>query len=424
MNSKLANQLYGNLDKLINSGAFVGKSIILFGANKPSELTTSYLNSRQFRVDAIIDNDPEKHNKTLNGVLICKPAEILKNNHKDLILLIASTYYRQMRNSIAKYDLTKTEIIETLYFHEYSLEPKIFQKNADIAIDGWFVYDRIKKTYGDNAFIVLNPCPSLGDTYMLFSYLDEYIVRNGIDNYVVVVSGGGALKIAEMFNAANCLKISQDDNDALLALYTLMDLPDVIVAAYNFPYTRLTAANHGLELLNWGELIRETVLRLEPDTIKVLPNKPSQMKDIAFFENNKLEKGKTVLLAPTAVHALNLPDAFWSALVTELNHAGYTVRLNLAADEAVTIEGAEPIFVPLEDIIPFIEIAGVFIALRNGLCDVLSEAEAKKIAIYPDKDYFNFFGMKKIGLTESFNEVVYENNNQTIQHIMEYIKNQ
>ena len=34
-----------------------------------------------------------------------------------------------------------------------------------------------------------------------------------------------------------------------------------------------------------------------------------------------------------------------------------------------------------------VERAGIFIGIRSGLCDILREAKAKKIALYPDYNY-------------------------------------
>ena len=422
MNRKIVNKLYSNLDSLIINSGLTDKFIILFGANEPAEITISFLKSRNIQVNAIIDNDPFRQNKTLCGVQIYKPDDLLRDSNDNMIILIASMYYPQMRSSIAKYNLAETQIVETLYFHEYSLKPEIFQKNADIVIDGLNVYDRIKKTYGHDVYIILVPCPSLGDTYFTLSYIDEYLKRYGLRDYLIVVSGGGAAKVAEIFSVSNCINISQDDNDALLALYTFMGLPDVMVVSHNFPYSRLVASSIGLELLNWGEMIREVILGLDANAAKRIPDKPALMKDKIYFENNGLKTGKTALLAPIAMHAQSLPDTFWSILIKKLNDVGYVVRLNVAENESVNLEGAEPLFVPLDAAIPFIEAAGVFIALRNGLCDVLCEASAKKIVIYPDEDYFNFFGIKNIGLSDSFTEIVYENDNKTIEHIMEHLE--
>lgn len=34
-----------------------------------------------------------------------------------------------------------------------------------------------------------------------------------------------------------------------------------------------------------------------------------------------------------------------------------------------------------------VEMAGIFIGIRSGMCDILREARAKKIALYPDYNY-------------------------------------
>ena len=422
MNKKYINQLYKNLDDLINNGRLDDKFIILFGANKPAEITVSYLENKNIKVDAIIDNSSKKQGKTLRNVMVYAPDDLLNNIEKDFIILIASLYYKQMRSSIAKHNIDDSKITETLYFAEFSTEQSYFDKNVGVALNGWNVYEKIKQTYGADCFIILIPCPSLGDAYFILSYIDEYIKQNNLRNYVVVMSGGGSVKIAEMFNAPNCAGVAQDENDALLAFYTLMDLPDMLVVSHNFPHTRLSSGNLGDEMLNWGEMIRNVIMGFKNEIPKKELVKSPDMSDKNFFEKNNLIKGKTALIAPAAIHALSLPDSFWSDLTAALIKKGYTVRANVSKDESINITGANPIFIPLDEIIPFVETAGLFISLRNGLCDVLAEAKATKIAIYPDEDYYDFFSIEKIGLTDSFTEVIYDEEKNVLEQIMVRLK--
>ena len=430
MNKKMFSRLYGNLDRLVNDGSLAGKFIILFGANKPAEITISFLHNRNIKVDAIIDNSSGKQNKTLKGVMVYAPDDLLKESamgtmgetKAPIIILIASLYYKQMRSSIAKYNIDDSQIIETLYFAEYSVDPAIFRKNADAAMNGWSVYSGIKSAYGNDCFIILIPCPSLGDAYFILSYMGEYIRQTGLKNYVIAMSGAGSARVAEMFEAQNCINITQDENDALLAFYTLMDLTDVKVVSHNYPYTRLPADSLGLKMLNWGEMIKEVILGLGP-AVRTQIYENANRKPAFPADKYKIKSGKTVLLAPAAVHAISLPDSFWDALAEALGNEGYTVRVNVAADESINIKGAESLFIPLEDIIPFVETAGIFISLRNGLCDILSEATATKIALYPNEDYFDFFGIEKIGLTDSFTEILYDNDRETIARVMEQLRN-
>lgn len=49
--------------------------------------------------------------------------------------------------------------------------------------------------------------------------------------------------------------------------------------------------------------------------------------------------------------------------------------------------GTESISPSLLELRSVVERAGTFIGIRNGLCDVIREAKAKKIALYPDYNY-------------------------------------
>lgn len=416
-------QLFANLDKLVEGGAFDNKLIILFGANKTSDLTCSYLRSKNIKVSAIIDNYPEKRVKTLGGVNIYSPCSLFADFNEDkgrVVILIASVFYKEMKRSVYKYGFDDSNFIQTLYFAEYSTAPEAFQRGAASVIDGFEVYSRIKNEYGGDVFIIFNPCPSIGDAVFILSYIDEYIKQNGIKKNIYVLTGGASEKVAKIFGRLNYVNITPREAVSLTALYAFMGMEDVNVLSFTVPYTRVFRKFHNKGLLNWGDIIRGITMRLDAGAEKTSVPRPFVNIE-GFCAENKIVKGKTAILATMAVQAESLPDAFWQLLVNRLNEKGYSVRINVAEGESVNIEGAEPLFVPLEYIVSTVEHAGVFIGLRSGLCDLVGSADCKKFAVYPDKNFHDFFGFLNIGLFDGSDrniEIMYEGADKTVGLIM------
>ena len=65
---------------------------------------------------------------------------------------------------------------------------------------------------------------------------------------------------------------------------------------------------------------------------------------------------------------------------------GYKWYTNVVGDEKPLI-GTESISPSLLELRSVVERAGTFVGIRSGLCDVIREAKAKKIALYPDYNY-------------------------------------
>lgn len=131
--------LYTNLDKLIETGCFENKKIVLFGLNTSSYVTKKYLESKGYTIYAYVDNNDKKvleSNEMLVDVLprhipitayneLCKimvkayaPAELLSQYMEDVVILIASKYYPSMCQQLEQMGYVENiHIFKTLDFY-------------------------------------------------------------------------------------------------------------------------------------------------------------------------------------------------------------------------------------------------------------------------------------------------------------------
>ena len=104
-----------------------------------------------------------------------------------------------------------------------------------------------------------------------------------------------------------------------------------------------------------------------------------------------LNPERTILIAPHGnainMHAMSnftLRD-FWHNLVVRLQNEGFTPVINLShANEQHYLTHAEQIYLPLRNMVDFVNNIGFFIGVRSGLCDLLiSSDNPKKYCVSP-----------------------------------------
>ena len=115
------------------------------------------------------------------------------------------------------------------------------------------------------------------------------------------------------------------------------------------------------------------------------PAKPNANKHI-YNDIATIPKGKAVVFSPYAKSVTAIDPKVWDDAVAYYSGAGYKCYTNVIGDEK-PLEGTEVISSSLLEIRSVVERAGTFIGIRSGLCDILREANAKKIALYPDYNY-------------------------------------
>lgn len=404
---KQIEELYSNLNQLIESKVLDSKRIIAFGTNKPTEKTVLYLKAKGYHVVGIIDNDRSKHGKKMLGIDVFSPDLLKKKYGDNVAVLIASQYFESMSLQLKSYGYKEgTEIFQTIKYTNYDISKDDFdQKIADLK-RGASIYQRIVDKYGEDCSIIICPYKGLGDVYFICSYLEAYLQNNLIKKYVLTVIGGSCKRIARMFEIENIEVLPTDESDCLIDFYRILDRKDnnMKVLSHNYLHTDILKNFEFNNRLSWGILLKQCVMNLNVSTPRKEPRRSNGFNKIQKLINEKgLEQGKTVILSPYANTIVRLDDGLWEELADYYTAKGYVVCTNSIGKEEPPISGTVGIEFDLEDAVEVVEYAGTFIGLRSGLCDVISSAKAEKHIIYPTKESL-FFNISDMGIGDNVHE--------------------
>ncbi len=134
-----------------------------------------------------------------------------------------------------------------------------------------------------------------------------------------------------------------------------------------------------------------------------------------LLTENGLIPGKTVLLAPYAGKGemCGIPMEFYAELARQLKEKGYTVCTNsVDPQREPPTPGTQPLRIPYRLMRPFCQLAGYFLGLRSGLCDIISQAQCRKVILYAPNmrtdgicSFKEFFSLTNMGLCEDAVEV-------------------
>lgn len=94
--TKALDELYHNLDKMIEANLFEEKYVVMFGCNKIAGMIIYYLQQKNIKVDSIIDNNKNNCGQIFMDVLVSAPQEVLGTFRKDVLVLIASGFQAEM----------------------------------------------------------------------------------------------------------------------------------------------------------------------------------------------------------------------------------------------------------------------------------------------------------------------------------------
>lgn len=123
-----------------------------------------------------------------------------------------------------------------------------------------------------------------------------------------------------------------------------------------------------------------------------------------------MEKNNSVILAPYANSVDLLDFEFWENLSIRLLDKGYKVFTNVSKDSEKAILGTDPIMFHIEIAQLILKEAGYFVGLRSGFCDVVCNAECKKIILYPNTvfdigDVYDTSSFEKMGIGKNMYEI-------------------
>jgi hypothetical protein len=229
--------------------------------------------------------------------------------------------------------------------------------------------------------IVICPYNALGDVYQALSFLPAYISKHGIKDYVILVVGNTCKQVAELFEVKNLIVLDRVTMDELVQAILFIREKNCIIAHHDRPYTSDIIRYLNRSCLSFIDFYKCGIYGLAMDVNPTLPTGNKEYIDVG-----QIEIGKTVILSPYAKSMVQLPDKYWEALVAEYQQMGYFVCTNIAGNEK-PIKGTKLLTIPINQMVSAVEQAGIFIGIRSGLCDIISNARCRKVLIFPDCFY-------------------------------------
>lgn len=431
MNKELIKELKKNLDEIIYENKFKNKFIILFGSNTPGDIVVKYLKQNGIKVNAVVDNNPTNIGKTFCGLKIYKPDQLLLEYKENLLVLICSKYYSEMCLQLQKMGYNESKhifkVLEMSQSIIYSNDKEVFEKVVDAAYEGLNIYNKILDKCGD-IHVFVSPIKANGDIYMICSYIEVFAMKNNIENYILTVIGQACYRVAKLFSIKNVEILTQNETEYITHLHNLLPEKISIVQPY---FSHLNFYNYldGYKGLNFGSFFKYGIFGLSEED---KPKKPYMIyrEDYLklFFKKNGLKKGKTVILSPFANSLPQIEEHFWVELAKRLNEKGWTVCTNSLGEDEPAIIGTTSIFFLFDDAVAISEYAGAVVAIRSGLCEVVSNSNCKKIIIYPDKScgfgsVKDVYSIVNMGIAESKTTFEIENSFENIDYMIEYIIN-
>ena len=294
---------------------------------------------------------------------------------------------------------------------------KILYKYYKKVKRGFQIYLELLHKYGIDTWILICPWPGTGDAYQTGRYLNAFLGKNKIDNFVIVVGNKGVKRVLDIFDVQNVEVRCFDDTEHLSHLLQFIgnEKMKIRLLHHNPPemYSSMMKSIEGINDYTWGDMFRDIGMGLDKEDACDVGYFTRDLKNIKdYFERNKLTPGHTVIFSPYANTFANISEKTWETLANYLKQLGYCVCTNCDGEKEKPIRGTKQCFFKYKDMISALEYAGCFIGLRSGLCDIASSAKCKKIVIYqPVKCGFGnlieLFHMGKMGLCDDAIEFEY-----------------
>lgn len=258
------------------------------------------------------------------------------------------------------------------------------------------LYSSILDNFGEDVYILISPWKGTGDVYYLCKYLPAFLKKKSITNYVWLVCGKSEASVIGLFDncvdASRCLVYDGESLRNLLYYATFVDLIDKRVFCMHqvSPVHTSSICGYfaGRNGLSMERMTRDVILDLDSSCEVIFPNFKNDDTVDVFFEDNGLIPGKTVIVSPYSVSAMELSIDFWQEIVDILIDNGYTVCTNSVGPSEPVLKNTVPIFFKYAHAKCYLEKAGYFIGMRSGLCDIVDNVRCKKAYVYPSNPIY------------------------------------
>lgn len=397
------------VDNLIKENFFSKKQVYMFGSSNDTKQVIQLLNERKMEVVCVLDNDVEQQKGLCAGVPVIAVPEILKMEKERICVLIYSVHWFEMKKQLLQLGIQEGQIIvlcqTEMDFNDYLEEAQRGQE----------IYEQLVKEYNCKQ-IFLCPYTGTGDIYLIGTFWGKYLRKKEIKDYIFIVISGACEKVTRLFEIKNVVVFKRKEDAGCLIRYYMMHRDSVNLKLLNDSWRQ----NHvnpiewlrGYKGLDFRTMFCRYVFDFPANMFGSHPDISRFQGEVGIiFEQNKLERGNTVVIAPYSNTLMELPDAFWLDIVDELKKIGYVVCTNCAGEKEKEIEGTIRLSLPLQYVPQLVQQAGFFIGVRSGLCDIISGTHARKVVLYDKHERCNncssyeYFSLKKTYLCSELNEI-------------------
>ena len=186
-----------------------------------------------------------------------------------------------------------------------------------------------------------------------------------------------------MFGTEHVQALSQNEMDESVqaALYTKDE--EAYISHHDRPYAIYLVKALYIKKIPLERIYKYGVFGLDRDCG---PCRPARLRSCSDSVKARIQQGRAVILSPYAKSVTKIPPGYWERIIAHFKSRGYQIFTNTAPGETA-LPGSVKLEIPLSELQSAAERAGIFIGLRSGLCDVIREADCKKIALYPDCFY-------------------------------------
>lgn len=372
-----------NLEELMEQGIEAGCPIYVFGHCEASLALVMLLKEHGRLVQAILDNNEAKLGLVYEGVPVEKPGALPAN----AVVFIVSRYYEAMVRQLRQLGFRGTirKLIDFNTYSNYSLEPDVVEVMQNRIEQGKELLKQVSENY-PNHFRVFCPFEALGDIYYMRAYWPAYARKHHIEQVVFCVTSKTLRDVIRLFGDEPVLVYEQNMLDAMVqaALYTRAS--DILIAHQDRPYVVQLSKALYVKKLTLEQMYCCGVYGLAKETIPVKPLTIRQLNPPAASIDRVDTFDKGVIFAPYAKSVIALEPRIWEEAVAYYKGKGYQCFTNVVQGQEA-LPGTISISPSISELCSVVEQAGTFVGIRSGLCDVIQEAKAKKIALYPDYYY-------------------------------------
>ena len=380
-------EMLNNLDNTDEELCLSEKRIFLFGHCNATLELIDLLEKKGLRAAAILDNSDAKQGLDYKGIFVIRPEKIIgmpgDGPDDDSVVLITSRFYPSMLAQLRElgYEGPVRKIIDYNSYADYSLSDDTVTRMKKRERYGYGLLKRLSEKY-EGFFKVFCPFNALGDIFFMMSYWSAFAGTRNIGDTVFCVTDNALADVIHLFGDDPVEVYGQRDLDSVIQSVIYTKDENSFIAHQDRPYVMDLARALYIKKIPLEKMYCCGVFGLPADTA---PAKPGVSKRV-YRDIAQIPEGKAVIFSPYAKSVTAIDPKVWADAVSYYNGAGYKCYTNVVGDEKA-LQGTEAISPSLLEMRSVVERASTFIGIRSGLCDILREAEAKKIALYPDYNF-------------------------------------